>query len=138
MVVHVDDTYLLTQFFWSTIINSSTDLIPTDISVCKEAFVDGCSCGQCKKDWPQWAQLVIHLSPFFDILCLERYLKTATPHAERHRVHVDVILFCSPIPDIIVLRPMMKIIINSRVLEGPLCVLILEDWHIDLNLPASP
>ena len=40
---------------------------------------------------PKWDEGIIHATRVFDITTLERQLKTATTHAETHRIHVDVI-----------------------------------------------
>ncbi|KAH0238312.1 hypothetical protein KCV06_g92, partial [Aureobasidium melanogenum] len=52
-------------------------------------------------------------------------------------IGLNVILFGSSVPDVVVLGPGVKIVVNSRVVEGPYGLFVLVHWYVDLNLAAS-
>jgi hypothetical protein len=128
---------LLSKLLWGSVINSATDLVPAYICVCKEAFVYRRRRRQCKQDWSEWTKLVIHLAAFFNVLGLECDLQATTPHTKSHRIHINVVDLCGPISDVIVLWPLVKVIVDSRIVEWPWSFLIFENRHVYLNFSSS-
>lgn len=82
--------------------------------------------------------MVIQAPAFRYILSLKGDLEAAAPHPKRHCIHIYMIFFSSPITDIVIFRPFMKIVIDSRVFERPGRILISKYRYVDFHLTPSP
>jgi hypothetical protein len=101
------NAYLLAQLLRRPVIHGSANLVPTNIGVRQEAFIDGRCCRQGQHDGPKWTELVVHFPSFSDILGLEGDLQAAATHAKSHGVHVDKVIRGCTVPHIIILGPLV-------------------------------
>lgn len=131
------DYYLLTQLLRSSVINGSANLIPPDIGIRQEAFVDRRGGRQCQENGAERAQLVVHAPPLRDILGLERYLEATATHAKRHGILVNEVVGSGAVPHVVVLGPFMQVVVYGGILPRPGGLLIPEDRNVHLNLPAA-
>lgn len=130
--------YLLSEFLRRSIIYSTADLVPPHIGVCQKPFVNRRCGSQSQQDRSKWTELVVHLATFGDVLGLESDLKTTAAHAKSHGIHMNEIVWGGAVPYIIILGPVVKIMVDSRVLPWPRRILVLEHRHIDLDFLSSP
>jgi hypothetical protein len=83
-------------------------------------------------------ELVVDLCRLLEILCLEGDLQAAAAHAERHRVHVDVVRARGTRFGLAIGRIKRPVPGDCRVDEGRWRMDVLEDGDVDRNLGPAP
>lgn len=81
--------------------------------------------------------MIVETACFINVACLECDLETTAAHAERHRIHVDVIWLSSTIRSLLVVLRPVTVPWDGWVDKGAGCVDIVKDGHIDLHLGAA-
>ena len=133
-----ESTHLFTKLLLRAVIDSSADLVPADVGICQEPFINRGSRCQGQHDGTDGTQLVVHLSALGNVFGLEGDLQTTAPHAKSHGIHVDEVVGGSTVSHIIIFWPVVEVVVYTGVFPRIGGVLVVEDRDVDLDFPATP